>query len=681
MRATRFALELFTLGLLGAGACKVADKQPAGPDGGAGDAGSDAPGGGSGAPDTAIDEGPGMFSNSGQATFRFSSDARDATFNCRIDKEDAQPCHSPYVRTLADGPHSFSVRAVAPSGEDDNTPAERLWTIDTVPPDTMLISGPPLADNSTNPAFAFQSSEANAAFDCSIDNAGYLPCTSGAAVGPVSDGPHSFAVRARDRAGNIDGSPAVYAWTVDTRTPDTQLIDGPSGASASTSATFAFFSPDAGAGATFQCALDGGAFAACASPQNYGPLGEGMHGFSVRVRDAVGNLDPTPATRSWTVDLTPPDTTLTDGPSDTVPIASASFAFTASEAGASFACSLDGAPFAPCTSPAAVTGLAQGDHAFAVRATDAAGHDDPSPATRAWKVDTVPPDISITGPANAATSGPRVVFGFTVTEGGATCSLDGAAFGACASPYAVNLPAGGHAFSVSATDAAGNTATVPRSWTVACGAPDPGGAAGVLHLDDAGQAVGNAVAGGAGATLGDTDAAEASDPAPLPAARFGGGLAFTAAEGDHVTWPVALAAQPELAIELWAQPSAAGGAHDVLVSGDGRVALRVAGGDPLQFAISIADAPGGAVHTATSAGVAAGKWHHVLASLQGQTLRLWVDGARSEVGGVAAGAIALDAVRIGGGGPAAYDGALDEIWLAQTAISGDEAALGRYCPL
>ncbi|HEX7838373.1 MAG TPA: hypothetical protein VF469_12950, partial [Kofleriaceae bacterium] len=173
-----------------------------------------------------------------------------------------------------------------------------------------------------------------------------------------------------------------------TRTPDTRILGGPSGATASTIASFAFSSPNAGFWARFQCALDGGAFAACTSPRTYTGLGEGAHRFEVRVRDFFGRVDPSPAMWSWTVDLTPPDTTLVDGPSGTVPIASAMFSFTASEPDASFACSLDGGAFAPCTSPDAVTGLAQGAHSFAVRATDAAGHTDPSPASRSWTVDT-----------------------------------------------------------------------------------------------------------------------------------------------------------------------------------------------------------------------------------------------------------------------------------------------------
>lgn len=670
--------------LLLAGGCKVADKQPSAPDGGV-DGGADAPPD-TQAPETTIDQAPDGFSRSGQATFRFSSDDPTATFQCRIDKEVAQACQSPYVRTLADGSHSFSVRAVDIAGNGDDSPAEKVWTIDTVPPDTMLVSGPPAQDNTVMPEFEFKSNEQEVMFDCSLDNGGFLPCVSGAAFGPVGDGPHSFTVRAHDRAGNVDASPAVYAWSVDTRTPDTQIVDGPSGPSGSTTATFTFFSPDAGAGATFQCAIDGGAFAACTSPKTYINLGEAPHTFAVRVRDAVGNLDPTPADQAWRVDLTPPSTTITDGPTGTVPIASASFTFTASEADATFACSVDGGAFASCTSPAALTGLGQGAHSFTVRATDAAGHVDASPAARSWTVDTIAPDVTITaGPGNTSMSGPRVVFVFSVSDGAFACSLDGAAFAACTTPFGVNLPAGAHQFAVRASDAAGNVTTVTRAWTVACNPPDAAGAAGLLHLDEAGQTLANAVAGGPPATLGDTAMVEPGDPAALAAARFGGGLTFGAAESDHVVWPLGLPAMTDLTIELWARPASPAGARDILVSGDGRLALRVTAASPTQvrFSISVTDAgPGGVVHTATSAVVAASAWHHVLASLQAPALRLWVDGGATSATGVAAGApLAFDTVRIGGDAAAAYDGALDEIWLAQTAIAADEAALVRYCPL
>jgi hypothetical protein len=122
-----------------------------------------------------------------------------------------------------------------------------------------------------------------------------------------------------------------------------------------------------------------------------------------------------------------------------------------------------------------------------------------------------------------------------------------------------------------------------------------------------------------------------------------------------------------------------------VVSGDGRVALRVTAATPTTVQFSIAVVEGGMAGqtgTVASAAVPAGSWHHVLASLQQSTLRLWVDGVRTEVGGVQlATPLALDSLRLGGSAAGAYDGALDEVWIAQTAITADEAALARYCPL
>ncbi|MGH9041798.1 MAG: DUF7594 domain-containing protein [Acidimicrobiia bacterium] len=87
-------------------------------------------------------------------------------------------------------------------------------------------------------------------------------------------------------------------------------------------------------------------------------------------------------------DTTPPDTTIpaSSGPSGTTTSTGASFAFSANETGARFECLLDTAAFAACTSPKAYSGLALGDHTFAVRAIDVAGNVDASPATRTWRI-------------------------------------------------------------------------------------------------------------------------------------------------------------------------------------------------------------------------------------------------------------------------------------------------------
>ena len=86
-------------------------------------------------------------------------------------------------------------------------------------------------------------------------------------------------------------------------------------------------------------------------------------------------------------DTTPPDTTITSGPTGTVQATTATFAFEATEPGATFECRLDAEAFAACESPKVLTALAPGAHAFEVRALDGAGNRDASPAHAGWTVE------------------------------------------------------------------------------------------------------------------------------------------------------------------------------------------------------------------------------------------------------------------------------------------------------
>jgi hypothetical protein len=107
--------------------------------------------------------------------------------------------------------------------------------------------------------------------------------------------------------------------------------------------------------------------------------------------DGVGNAcDPTPngppPPDGDGADTTPPDTTITGGPKDKTKKKQATFEFASSEPGSSFQCGVDGQALkVPCTSPYTVK-VNKGKHTFEVRATDAAGNADASPATDSWKV-------------------------------------------------------------------------------------------------------------------------------------------------------------------------------------------------------------------------------------------------------------------------------------------------------
>ena len=88
------------------------------------------------------------------------------------------------------------------------------------------------------------------------------------------------------------------------------------------------------------------------------------------------------------LDTTPPETTIADGTAEGATLASAEafFSFSSGEANSTFSCSLDGGAFTACTSPKGYTGLPDGSHTFSVKATDAAGNTDPTPAVRNFVV-------------------------------------------------------------------------------------------------------------------------------------------------------------------------------------------------------------------------------------------------------------------------------------------------------
>jgi len=104
---------------------------------------------------------------------------------------------------------------------------------------------------------------------------------------------------------------------------------------------------------------------------------------------------PTPTTP------TPPDTAITSAPGSLVNTTTAVFDFTSNTAGSTFQCSLDGAPWASCTSPQTYTNLAAGAHTFEARA-DSDGTVDPTPAQATWTIDTTPPVVTLTTPANGS---------------------------------------------------------------------------------------------------------------------------------------------------------------------------------------------------------------------------------------------------------------------------------------
>jgi hypothetical protein len=248
-------------------------------------------------PDTSITSNPAALSNSDTATFAFTCTELPCTYQCSIDFASWSACTSPASYSgLAQGTHNFQVRATDLAGNTDATPAAYVWTIDSIPPDTTIYSGPTNPSESISATFLFGCNEASCTFKCNLDSAGWSACTSPVSYSSLSVGSHTFNVQATDAAGNVDPTSAVFTWLISIP-PDTTITSQPTNPSG----------PDVSFGFTcnqspcsYQCQIDSNPWAACTSPQSYSGLSAAVHSFYVRAANANG-VDPTPALFNWTV--------------------------------------------------------------------------------------------------------------------------------------------------------------------------------------------------------------------------------------------------------------------------------------------------------------------------------------------------------------------------------------------
>lgn len=431
---------------------------------------------------------PATLSNGRDQTLKFSVglDSRLSlkSATCSLDSGAPQECSnlSFEMLQLMDGDHVVVVTAEDSNGQ--KTPELRLlFRVDATLPVVTFSQVPP-AITGASATIAFAASDALSgvsAVECSLDGAAFAACTSPRALTALAMGPHTFKVRAKDNAGN-SSLEAGATWTVDLTAPALVLSVKPTAVTNSKAASFEFTGT---IGMTpvsaFQCSLDNVAFATCMSPANYANLADGLHSFRVQGRDNTGAYS-SPLGYSWRIDTvvpTMPVLMANVGANTKLTSASVSFSSTDAASGvASFQCSVDNAAFAVCTSPRAVSSLAEGLHSIRVKAIDGATNES-AISTLGWRVDLTLPVVALTAKPPALTTDTSTSFTFTVTDAGSglastECQLDTQAYAACTSPKSfASLPAGLHAFRVRATDLAGNVQTLEDAWTIEGVAPPP----------------------------------------------------------------------------------------------------------------------------------------------------------------------------------------------------------------
>jgi hypothetical protein len=184
------------------------------------------------APNTTITAGPSGITKTTYADLSFQSSEPESTFACRLDGGAWSPCTSPKRYSgLADGHHTFEVRATDSTGQADPSPASMTWTIrsrTTKPPSKPVTSGVtpsnPVPGTTSQPpsaatpaiirmpprrlqserrrataTFELSGAEQGAELVCRLDRRHWLPCGTGSITYKIRARPrwtrHRFVIR------------------------------------------------------------------------------------------------------------------------------------------------------------------------------------------------------------------------------------------------------------------------------------------------------------------------------------------------------------------------------------------------------------------------------------------------------------------------------------------------------
>ncbi|WP_224240615.1 adventurous gliding motility protein AgmC [Hyalangium gracile] len=323
---------------------------------------------------------------------------------------------------LTEGQHTVSATATDAAGNTSPQSNTNTFTVDLTAPTAPVVTTPAdgavLGDNTpTYTGTAEPGStvtvyvDGNPVGTTTADASGNwtLTPTTG-----LSNGQHTVNATATDAAGNVSPQSNTNTFTVNATIPAAPVVTGPADNTVTNDNT-PTFTGTAEPGSVITVILNGtpaGTTTADASgnwtftPTT--PLADGPYVLTVTATNNAGNVSPESNAVDFVVDTALPETEIVSGPSGDTDNPDATFDFNSNEAGVTYECSLDGGAYAPCSDPDTFEGLAVGGHTLSVRAKDAAGNVDPTPATATWNVQEdsqEPPNLNFRGGGCASTSG------------------------------------------------------------------------------------------------------------------------------------------------------------------------------------------------------------------------------------------------------------------------------------
>ncbi len=126
---------------------------------------------------------------------------------------------STWVAGLSIGDHRFSATYTSTAGGNPSSATLVQQVTDQTPPLTRITSGPSSWMPFPDQTITFEVLYGGVSSECRFDGGQYQSCTSPWEASGLPDGRHTFEVRSMDAAGNVEPSPALVEWTIDTTPP------------------------------------------------------------------------------------------------------------------------------------------------------------------------------------------------------------------------------------------------------------------------------------------------------------------------------------------------------------------------------------------------------------------------------------------------------------------------------
>lgn len=394
---------------------------------------------------------------------------------------------------LSQGQHSVSGTARDAAGNVSPAATQVVFTIDTTVLDTSILTGPRTPSPNATAQFSFSSNKTPVTYECSLDSGAFTTCANPATFSTLSNGQHRLEVRARFSATEVDTTPAVFLWTVDTVAPAAPVVVTPAnGATLSTSMVTVTGTSEPNAVVTV--ILDSG-IAGTATADATGAwsltlpatLSDGSHTVSARATDAAGNTGAVSPVNAFTVDTAAPAAPIIDVPASNALLSTATPVFSGTaEPGSTVTITIDGVVVGTVVADVLgrfsftpMTALPDGMHTVSATARDTAGNTSPSSMAVSFTTDTTAPAAPvITAPTTGTATNDNTPTLTGTAEAGSTVTIrvDGTVVGTATADsmgtFTFTVPMalmdGARVFTATATDAAGNVgpASMPVTLTV-----------------------------------------------------------------------------------------------------------------------------------------------------------------------------------------------------------------------